>query len=72
MTPRCLIPANREATADTATDTNTWRPPTQVRGDIARAVFYMAVRYGIEQPSGSVNLQLSDSPSVGMLSFSIL
>lgn len=30
MTPRCLIPANREAAADTATDANTWRPPSQV------------------------------------------
>lgn len=30
MTTRCLIPANREAAADTATDANTWRPPTQV------------------------------------------
>ncbi|KAG0558007.1 hypothetical protein KC19_11G172300 [Ceratodon purpureus] len=72
MTPRCLIPANREAAADTATDTNTWRPPTQVRGDIARAVFYMAVRYGIEQPSGSVNLQLSDSPSVAKATMGLL
>lgn len=72
MTPRCLIPANREAAADTATDANTWRPPSQVRGDIARAVFYMAVRYGIEQPSGSLNLQLSDSPSVANATMGLL
>lgn len=44
---------------------------SQVRGDIARAVFYMAVRYGIEQPTGNLNLQLSDSPSVGMRPFSV-
>lgn len=27
---------------------------------------YMAVRYGIEQPAGSPELQLSDSPSIGI------
>lgn len=71
-TTRCLIPANKEAGADTATDVNTWRPPSQVRGDIARAVFYMAVRYGIEQPSGNLNLQLSDSPSVANATMGLL
>nr|PNR30873.1 hypothetical protein PHYPA_027189 [Physcomitrium patens] len=72
QTTRCLIPANREAAPDTATDSNSWRPPSEVRGDIARAVFYMAVRYGLEQPSGSLNLQLSDSPSVANATMGLL
>jgi endonuclease I len=37
----------------------------QVRGDIARSVLYMALRYGFNQPLGSHNLQVSDSPSMG-------
>ncbi|KAJ6881028.1 hypothetical protein NC651_027770 [Populus alba x Populus x berolinensis] len=35
----------------------------QVRGDIARAILYMAVCYGLHQPGGQ-NLHLSDSPSI--------
>jgi endonuclease I len=38
----------------------------QVRGDIARAIMYMAVCYGLHQPGGQ-NLHLSDSPSIGKL-----
>ncbi|KAL6977778.1 hypothetical protein U1Q18_026564 [Sarracenia purpurea var. burkii] len=45
----------------------------KVRGDIARAIMYMAVCYGLNQSGGGLGLQLSDSPSVanremGMLS----
>jgi hypothetical protein len=36
----------------------------QVRGDIARALLYMAVRYEGEEP-GTKDLELSDQPSVG-------
>ncbi|KAK9097836.1 hypothetical protein Syun_024881 [Stephania yunnanensis] len=35
-----------------------------VRGDIARALLYMAVRYGFNQNNESLNLHLSDSPSM--------
>ncbi|KAF8405708.1 hypothetical protein HHK36_007785 [Tetracentron sinense] len=59
----CLKPANKEAASDTETDKERWAPPFQVRGDIARALMYMAVCYGFHQPSGSPNLHLSDSPS---------
>ncbi|KAJ4834549.1 hypothetical protein Tsubulata_023710 [Turnera subulata] len=71
---RCLKPANKEAALDTETDKERWAPPVklqwfaildlQVRGDIARAVMYMAVSYGYNQPGGH-NLRLSDSPSIG-------
>ncbi|RVW76733.1 Extracellular ribonuclease [Vitis vinifera] len=35
-----------------------------VRGDIARALMYMAVGYGFHQPGGGPGLRLSDSPSI--------
>ncbi|KAJ6888121.1 hypothetical protein NC652_029217 [Populus alba x Populus x berolinensis] len=60
---RCLKPANKEAAFDTETDKERWTPPTKVRGDIARAIMYMAVCYGLHQPGGQ-NLHLSDSPSI--------
>ena len=37
----------------------------QVRGDIARALMYMAVCYGFQQPRGIPGLHLSDAPNVG-------
>ena len=38
------MPAHAEAPL-TSTDTDSWEPPASVKGDIARALFYMAVRY---------------------------
>lgn len=38
----------------------------QVRGDIARAIMYMAVCYGVSQSGRGLNLHLSDSPNIGM------
>ncbi|KGN65510.1 uncharacterized protein LOC101223221 isoform X1 [Cucumis sativus] len=54
--PECLKPASKEAASDTESDKEKWAPPKHVRGDIARAVMYMAVSYGF---------QLSDSPNKG-------
>ncbi|KAA0058187.1 extracellular ribonuclease isoform X3 [Cucumis melo var. makuwa] len=54
--PECLKPASKEAASDTETDKEKWAPPKRVRGDIARAVMYMAVSYGFH---------LSDSPNKG-------
>ncbi|KAL2612721.1 hypothetical protein R1flu_024413 [Riccia fluitans] len=62
---QCIVPANKEAAPDTGTNKDIWMPPGEVRGDIARAVFYMAVRYGSEQPAGIKALSLSNSPDVG-------
>ncbi|KAK9275119.1 hypothetical protein L1049_022378 [Liquidambar formosana] len=61
---KCLKPANKEAAPDTETDKERWAPPVQVRGDIARALMYMAVSYGFHQPGGGPDLHLSDSPSI--------
>lgn len=58
----CLRPANPNAAPDTATDKEIWTPPAKVRGDIARSVLYMAIRYGFNQPPGSHNLHVSNSP----------
>jgi endonuclease I len=38
---------------------NSWEPPAVVKGDIARAIFYMAVRY--EGDAGEVNLEIQDN-----------
>ncbi|CAI5496242.1 unnamed protein product [Closterium sp. Naga37s-1] len=59
----CMVPANREAAADTATNKDVWTPPTEVRGDIARALLYMAVRYDGSVP-GELDLELSDNPKI--------
>ncbi|XP_078165965.1 uncharacterized protein LOC144560598 [Carex rostrata] len=62
---RCLRPATREAASDTESDHHKWAPPTQVRGDIARSLMYMAICYGFNESDGTPYLQLSNSPSLG-------
>lgn len=42
-------------------DTDSWEPPNQVKGDIARALFYMAVRYEAGE-ANSTDLELSNTP----------
>ena len=39
-----VVPGSPEA-PQTSRDTNSWEPPPVVKGDIARALFYMALRY---------------------------
>eukprot|EP00526_Cylindrotheca_closterium_P006820 CAMPEP_0113637648 /NCGR_PEP_ID=MMETSP0017_2-20120614/19713_1 /TAXON_ID=2856 /ORGANISM="Cylindrotheca closterium" /LENGTH=752 /DNA_ID=CAMNT_0000548699 /DNA_START=205 /DNA_END=2463 /DNA_ORIENTATION=+ /assembly_acc=CAM_ASM_000147 len=57
----CRSPAHSEASASTTTDNEVWLPPTEVRGDIARALFYMELRYsGV---GGDPNLELTDCPT---------
>jgi endonuclease I len=57
----CQIPANLEATSDTAKDGQIFLPPAAVRGDVARALFYMDLRY--YGASGDVDLELTDCPT---------
>ena len=57
----CTIPAHVEATNDTAASRNAFLPPASVRGDIARALLYMDVRYE-GTSSGERDLYLTDCP----------
>jgi endonuclease I len=54
----CEKPAFGGADLDTSQDGKVWMPPEQVRGDIARAIMYMEVRYH----DTDLNLTLSDCP----------
>ena len=57
----CNSPAHDEAAADTAKNSVLFQPPAAVRGDSARAMFYMAVRYD-GSDSNTEDLELSDCP----------
>jgi len=57
----CRTPAHPEATSDTAATTTTFLPPATIRGDVARAMFYMDVRYSGNQDSEQ-DLFLTDCP----------
>lgn len=58
---QCKIPANDEAASDTSADGHVWLPPSSVRGDIARAMFYMELRY--DDDDGGLDLILTDCPT---------
>ena len=57
----CTSPAHSEAADSTATNPQLFQPPTSVRGDIARAMFYMAMRYD-GTDSNTEDLVLSKCP----------
>mmetsp|Transcript_20392 Transcript_20392/g.31191 ORF Transcript_20392/g.31191 Transcript_20392/m.31191 type:complete len:645 (+) Transcript_20392:279-2213(+) len=61
----CVIPAHVEAANDTAADPSIWMPPGNVRGDLARSLMYMALRYDGEMSDGNeeLDLELSDCPT---------
>jgi len=44
-------------------DVDSWEPPNEVKGDIARALFYMAVRYE-KGEANSADLELSEKPDI--------
>jgi hypothetical protein len=50
----CSSPAHPLAAPDTAKSALMFLPPAAVRGDIARAVFYMALRYGSRDSRANV------------------
>jgi len=56
--PSYRTPAHAEATG-TSTDSDSWEPPVEVRGDVARAAFYMATRY-IGDVDGEPDLVLTN------------
>ncbi len=53
----CESPAHVEASNDTATNSIIFTPPESVRGDLARAIMYMALRYdGATRDTNTENL----------------
>ena len=69
---RFTSPAHAEALS-ASRDIDSWEPPDSVKGDIARALFYMDVRYD-GQEEDTTDLELVDfvptsgTPQMGMLS----
>lgn len=58
----CVTPAHMEAAYDTAKDGSTFLPPADNRGDIARAILYMDLRYDGDEGSTTLDLVVSDCP----------
>lgn len=59
----CNQPAHIESGADTAKNSFQFMPPMKDRGDIARGVFYMALRYNGSSDTVE-NIRLGDCPCV--------
>ena len=57
-------PADEEAAVDTALNSLMFLPPESVRGDIARAIFYMERRYSFVDEVDTEVLELTDCPDV--------
>lgn len=60
----CTEPAHPEASADTGRDKVAFQPPSRSRGDIARALMYMELRYGGDEVA-TLDLILTDCPKSG-------
>lgn len=62
-------PADEEAAEDTARNSDMFLPPASVRGDIARALFYMERRYSSFDESNTEVLELTDCPDTEGVSY---
>eukprot|EP00656_Telonema_subtile_P055677 TRINITY_DN8691_c0_g1_i3.p1 TRINITY_DN8691_c0_g1~~TRINITY_DN8691_c0_g1_i3.p1 ORF type:complete len:425 (+),score=62.83 TRINITY_DN8691_c0_g1_i3:120-1394(+) len=57
----CITPAHPLAASDTSRNGESFTPPVAIRGDVARAVMYMALRYDGADPN-TMNLKLTSCP----------
>ena len=57
----CVVPAHVEAASDTERDSFIFLPPADKRGDIARSIFYMDLRYD-GNDANTLDLVISDCP----------
>ena len=67
----CTQPAHSEASATTAKDSDRFQPPTDKRGDLARSMMYMAVRYDGAEAS-TTDLELADTPDAASSTMGVL
>ena len=63
--PGYRLPATNAA-PETSCDSNSWEPPPTSKGNVARAVFYMAVRYDGSE-TGRTPLELVDAPNTNQM-----
>ena len=64
----CPIPGS---SIHTSRDDDSWEPPPASKGNVARALFYMATRYDGSEPNTSA-LAFADAPTVPNVSMGIL
>ncbi len=56
----CTIPSHSEAANDTERDSVSFLPPERSRGDIARAILYMDLRYDGDDNGGEASKNVMD------------
>jgi len=59
---KCDSPAHVEAAADTEKNPATFLPPADRRGDVARAILYMDLRYDGDEGTTTLDFIVSDCP----------
>lgn len=60
-----------DSSTHTSRDNDSWEPPPASKGNVARALFYMATRYDGSEPNTSA-LAFADAPTVPNVSMGIL
>ena len=58
--------ATPQTSLQTSMDSNSWEPPPASKGNVARAAFYMALRYGVDEPDRPP-LELVDAPTTNQM-----
>jgi endonuclease I len=61
LSSECQVPADEEAANDTAKNSHLFTPPASDRGNVARALLYMDIRYSAAN-NDNMDLTLTDCP----------